>query len=325
MNQMKDNMPVKIWTPRKIFNYIGGSLCLTIVCSTVAVVILMLAAEFFEIDLVDGGSQELFWSSIAMYGVAFPITYAIMSGIPKIKREEERKLSIFGFLGFFLVAFSFMFGTNTINVIYTMILENIMEKSIITLLGSVVTNFDVVTVVCVVVLAPIMEELLFRKVILDRIRVYGDKFAIITTALLFGLFHMNMGQCIYATALGLVLAYVTCYTNRIRYAIFIHMLVNFFGGALPLYVGESGSNVVEMAYNIGVYALVIVGLIVFLLNRKKIRFGEAKMPIEHPYETCFSAPWILVYVIGCAIIILIFLLAPFFLKFFLSSLEKIYG
>lgn len=323
MDQMNYNKPVKIWTPRRIFNYIGGALCLAIVCSMLVVLVFTFVAEFFDIELLGGSSQELFWSSISMYAVAFPIAFTLMSGIPRMKKEEEKKLSVLGFLGFFLVAFGFMFGTNTINVIYNKLIENILGENAIDLLGSVANTFDLVTVVCLVMVAPIMEELLFRKVILDRIRVYGDKFAIITTAVLFGLFHMNMAQFLYATALGLVLAYVTCYTNRIRYAILIHMLVNFFGGALSLYVAGLCSNVANILYYVGIYAIAIVGLIVFILNRKKIHFGDAKIQLEHAYETCFSSAWMLVYVIGCGIVILILLLAPFFLEFIISSLGNV--
>ena len=50
-----------------------------------------------------------------------------------------------------------------------------------------------------VVLAPVMEELIFRKVLIDRTIVYGDKAAVVLSGLLFGVFHGNFHQFFYAS------------------------------------------------------------------------------------------------------------------------------
>ena len=59
-----------------------------------------------------------------------------------------------------------------------------------------------------VIIAPILEELIFRKLMLDRIRNYGEKTAIVFSALCFGLFHENLTQFLYAFIIGLFLGYV---------------------------------------------------------------------------------------------------------------------
>ena len=53
-----------------------------------------------------------------------------------------------------------------------------------------------------------------------------DKVAIITTAILFGLFHANFSQFFYAVALGMIFAYVTLKTGTIKYSIILHIVVN---------------------------------------------------------------------------------------------------
>jgi membrane protease YdiL (CAAX protease family) len=55
------------------------------------------------------------------------------------------------------------------------------------------------------VLAPISEELLFRGYILRALRPYGKRFAILGSAILFGLFHGNLLQGPYAMLVGLVI------------------------------------------------------------------------------------------------------------------------
>ncbi len=60
--------------------------------------------------------------------------------------------------------------------------------------------------VTMVVMAPICEEILFRKILIDRIRLYGDKAAILVSSVVFGLSHGNFYQFFYAFGIGLVLA-----------------------------------------------------------------------------------------------------------------------
>ncbi len=63
--------------------------------------------------------------------------------------------------------------------------------------------------VLVTALVPaICEEILFRSTILSNLVPYGKGFAIIASAILFGLMHINPAQLFYATAAGAVLGYV---------------------------------------------------------------------------------------------------------------------
>lgn len=80
-----------------------------------------------------------------------------------------------------------------------------------------------------VILAPVAEELFFRRVLIDRLRRYGDKPAILCAAVIFGLAHGNFSQFFYAYLLGLIFGGMYCATGRLRYSIGLHMAINFFG------------------------------------------------------------------------------------------------
>lgn len=75
-------------------------------------------------------------------------------------------------------------------------------------------------------LGPIAEELLFRGLLLRTTESYGKRFAIFSTALLFGMFHGNILQSPFAMMVGLVLAYVTV-EYSIVWAIVLHIFNNF--------------------------------------------------------------------------------------------------
>jgi hypothetical protein len=81
-----------------------------------------------------------------------------------------------------------------------------------------------------VILAPICEELIFRGVTMRQARkAVPFWLANLLQAFLFGLFHMNWIQGIYAFALGLVLGLVCEKGGSIYYSLLFHMLFNFWG------------------------------------------------------------------------------------------------
>lgn len=89
------------------------------------------------------------------------------------------------------------------------------------------------TALCAGILAPILEELFFRKLLIDRMRRHGDAAAIIVSALLFGLFHQNFSQFFYTFGLGLLLGYLYCRTGSYIAVTLYHMVFNFIMGVLP--------------------------------------------------------------------------------------------
>ena len=68
----------------------------------------------------------------------------------------------------------------------------------------------------------ILEEFIFRKMVIDRIWQYGEKIAVVTSALIFALFHINLFQFFYALGIGLIFAYVYLRTGKLRYTIIMH-------------------------------------------------------------------------------------------------------
>ena len=152
-----------------------------------------------------------------------------------------------------------------------------------------------VLVVCV----PFMEEIMFRKVILDRVRIYGETKAIVFSALAFGLFHMNFYQFFYAMFVGALLAYLYLRTGNILIPYLYHAFVNLVGGFLPVVMsslsGEGGmtGSIFDMLhpdqtlyllptlFYVGILALFFLGLIFFLCSFRKLSFGGADSAPKH--------------------------------------------
>lgn len=77
------------------------------------------------------------------------------------------------------------------------------------------------------VMAPVMEELIFRGLCYGRIRQFtGKGMTILLTALLFGLYHMNLVQFVYAAVMGAFFAFLYERYRDIRLTMTAHFAAN---------------------------------------------------------------------------------------------------
>ncbi len=83
-------------------------------------------------------------------------------------------------------------------------------------------------------LGPVLEELMYRGVILQGLRKYNERFAIIVSALIFGLMHQNYQQFILGFMLGLVLAAAALRSGSLIPSIVTHIIVNTSGVLMQL-------------------------------------------------------------------------------------------
>ena len=79
--------------------------------------------------------------------------------------------------------------------------------------------------------APLMEEMVYRGFLLQSVRPYGKRFAVLFSAMMFGGMHANLPQSIFALYIGMVLGYIAI-EYGIGYTILFHFLNNFVFGSL---------------------------------------------------------------------------------------------
>ena len=106
-----------------------------------------------------------------------------------------------------------------------------------------------------VLLAPVCEELIFRGVTMRLARrALPFWLANFMQAALFGLFHMNWIQGIYAFALGLLLGFVCEKGGSIYYSILLHILFNFWGTVI--------SNLLEGVSELPIFGVLVLGVMI---------------------------------------------------------------
>ncbi len=159
-----------------------------------------------------------------------------------------------------------------LNVIYPLLPQTLIEQYDVlmeTLLGGNV----VLSLLVTVILAPLAEEFLFRGVTLRKAtKIMPFFLANILQAALFGIYHGNLIQGVYAFAFGLILGYVAEYFHSIWASILLHAFVN---GSAEL-LSHLPAKLTETL--LGIIVVSMVGVVSFITAVKL--FPQAKENIK---------------------------------------------
>ena len=292
---------------KKKFSYIGVCYWLFMMLSFMFRQISRTIVSVNNIELNDWGKYLI--SMIPLWGMAFPIFYLLIRRVPKSEVGNEKR-SLLGLLKIYPMSLMFIFAGsiigNIIAIIASLITKTTIKNSVIsTIMGrTVLASF-----VFACVMAPIFEELAFRKILIDRVGQYSQKYAIILSGVLFGLFHGNVFQIFYATALGMIFAYVYIKSGRVYYTMILHGIINFMHGVFPMLFmkklnideilklsqmdpndPETIKKVIEvysdpnflayLGWVFFIFALAVLGIVLLILQRKKIKLDESKSIIQ---------------------------------------------
>ena len=157
---------------------------------------------------------------------------------------------------------------------------------------------------------------MFRKTILKALLPYGEGFAIITSAVLFGLMHQNIRQIFYATMAGVLLGYVYSRTRSYLCVFLIHFCNNFIGVLEELITSNLSQNLATLICVLMesiIFSLGILCAIIIVVREKKKKdiyadgsFGKLLDTSENYKEkklsfdaakTFFRSPTVLIFTI----------------------------
>ncbi len=295
---------------RKLFSSIGVAL-------TVLVLLVLVLETVFStvVELINPELWKLPWISYLMivvgfYITAFPVFCILMKKIPNSPKGEPKTMKIGKVISLFIIGMATLYIFNLASLILNYVIGLLKGSTVVNPFAAAVGASNVFfTFLMVGILAPIIEEIIFRGVLLDKLRLYGDKVAIWVTAIAFGLFHLNTSQSIYATALGVLLAYVALKTNRIKYCIILHMAINIMGSVIAPLLSAAGYL---SAVGAMVIFFIIAGIILFMLMKKNPiveEDGEEVVIQNVSKAVVFGNPGMISYIGICLVIIVIMTLS----------------
>ena len=123
------------------------------------------------------------------------------------------------------------------------------------------------------VMPAILEELLFRGLVLQSLRKYGDMFAAVCSSILFAVFHTTPGQMLPAFVIGFCMAVFVIRSGSLQTSMCIHLVNNLLSTFLSFADLLLETETVDFFYFILVGILVLWGLV--SLFQLRSRFGSA--------------------------------------------------
>ena len=183
--------------------------------------------------------------------LSFPIIYYFVKTYKKYEYfKTNEKLNAKDFSVYFALAF---WIGNFFSFLIVLMSSHKGRTPVVAIYESLYTD-----IIMTVFVAPVLEEIVFRGVIMNNLKKYGIKTAIIINSIFFALSHYNTDMIIPAFFTGIIFSYVA-YKYSIKYSILIHFLLNTITQILQVIILSK----IEMS--IVVFGLFLLFLIIFLL------------------------------------------------------------
>lgn len=275
------------------------------------------------------------------YFVGFPVLIILITLVFKMDKKAPEK-NKFGF-GKFIVGLFMMIGAVGVGAVigaavnFAIVLPFGVEFGNSNALANLMSGSNAFfRILTVGILAPIVEELVFRKFLIDRVVKYGEWVAIITSGLMFGLFHGNFSQFFFATLIGGIFAYIYIRTGKVWITIVYHMILNLATSVVTTTLlgmvdyeavakyGEISKQVLvnpndtalqaEMteammasipylilcAWFIFLICLIVVGIVVWIivLAKKKIKVQPTEAQVEKGMKYAWGNVGMIIFIIG---------------------------
>lgn len=247
-----------------------------IVTETFAFLISIMLKKMNYITTENSNLIKYIVNAISIYVIGYGLLKLMLKNVETIPKKAKVKLK---FTDVILLICITIGGAQIANIVTQIIIKiiqiifNIKINNGVTELLS--KSNPVYMVIFAAILGPIMEELIFRKTLLEKLRAYGDKTAIIYTAIAFGLFHCNFAQIPFAIVVGCILGYAKVKTNSMLLPIVLHISINTLSVILTIALQKA--SVVVMAIIILLIFICIILTLIFV----PIKFATNKIQIDN--------------------------------------------
>lgn len=262
-------------------------------------------------NLLSNQTMMTFFSAIWTYLLPLPIFIYIMRKT-EAKTLEKHKMTVKTFVICISITMFLMWIGNIMGVIITSGIGSLIQHEVANPINDVINNSGLVAnLIIITTIAPIFEELIFRKLLIDRTIKYGGTISVLLSGLLFAFFHGNLNQFFYAFLLGGFFAIIYIKTGQIKYTIGLHMIINFIGSVVSLFVSQplmdlANGSVISPTRTFGVIlyilitlGLTVMGLIYSIKYFDKSRFdgSEKEIILKNPVSTILLNPGIICFIL----------------------------
>ncbi len=309
-------MPQKDWRvsyAKHSFNTIGWAAFTLIMVWFTLMTLVTMACSFLDVfgyQALDFYEEYMLIFNELTLGLAIAVSMAVLKPLP-VHPAEGEKITVWRFIQYISIGFFIGFVGNLIGTgllaFWNAVTGNEAGGEVEEMLTG--SGYGIITL-SVGLVAPFLEEFFFRKLLIDRLRPLGEMTCIVTSAVLFGLFHGNFTQFFYAAGLGAVLAYIYFRSDSLLTVFLFHAVFNLIGGVLPTILMSFGEDsILYLVYTVVYIVLVVMGLVFFIV---RLTSFSAKKPLVFvPKGMMLSCVFVPGIIVAGTLMLLMMLLSLF--------------
>lgn len=265
---------------KKKFSYMWMALFVLLLVTILVQVIMSVAVVLVKPELALESEFLLLETFVGLHLVGLAVYFLMMRQRGPAVQRKKKRLTAKDFIVLFFICMAATYLFNYVSVGINYLIGLLKHSPVVNPLEQALGGNIVWQVFVIAISAPIVEELIFRKLMLDYLRPYGDKVAIWATALAFAMFHGNLSQALYAFALGAIFAYIVIRTNDVRYSMVYHVLVNLCGSVIFPMMALSEKTILVMTAAALVLIFIAGGVIFFIRNVRRLVLEEGEIVLE---------------------------------------------
>lgn len=203
------------------------------------------------------------------------ISFFIYWGITYLRKQKFFKVCNFKKVKFHYLIIALILGLtlNTINeyLLFQLLKIDVFKEAFAKYmyLSEFITNTNIVIAILGVgIIGPIIEEVIFRGLIFNELRnIMPIPVVIVVQGMLFGIYHFNLLQFIYAALTGVLLGIIYVLTKSLWVPIFIHIVNNITALIIPERE-DTGNSVIFIA------AIIITSVCCVYFYKKRERYEK---------------------------------------------------
>lgn len=300
---------------RKYFSAFGWFALVYFLATTLAQTVILFAVLALAPQLYENWLFLELLSFIPNYCFGLPLAYFLL--LRRLPRAVPavRKMGVGSHVGGLFVCMALMLLGNFVSAGIMTAFESLLGVAPANPIESAISAMPPwATFLFVVIAAPLLEELVFRRLICRRLLPLGEGWAIILSSAFFALFHGNFYQVFYAFTLGCLFSFVYLKTGRLIHSVIFHASVNFIGGFLSSIIYSRLENydmelilerlleavssinaslisandawgllwlAVLWAFNLVLYGSALVGTVLLIKNVRLLKVSSGSLP---PHE-----------------------------------------
>ena len=287
----------------KIFRCVSPMIYYNIISMVVSIPFVVIALVRIILEISQGGASEelamenymsfIMGKGVLMTGIVALISIPIFMFMMKrdykriIAWSDIKNIKCIRFIlviAIVIVAFTYCVAGNNLIVVTNLveIFPSYQDTSMIFETASLASQLLFLGII-----VPIAEELMFRGLIFKRIREYTKPtVAIWVSGIIFGAFHMNFVQFLYAGLMGVIMALVYEKTRSIMWPILIHIIANLsslFVVGSETYMNFCTKSAITMIAVTSAATIIVILCSILFVNIKPIA-GEINREILEPSE-----------------------------------------